>query len=130
MRIVKNKKINEIFEDKIKFFNDNVKKELETKLKKITGLSFNVKAYPSRNKEAILIKDDTNLISKIGPFGAALKDIYISGDIWFNDIANEASGSMDFTYTSKSGGSNGLTLIQFYYEGNKLIFTDAARKTI
>ncbi len=119
-----------VFDDKIGFFNDAIKKELETKLKKLTGLSVNIKAYSSRNKDTILIKDDTNLISKIGPFGAVLEDIYISGDIWFNDITNEANGSMDFTYTSKSGGSNGLTLIKFYYEDSKLTFVDASKKTI
>lgn len=130
MRIIKTKKVNEAFDDKIGFFNDAIKKELETKLKKLTGLSVNIKAYSSRNKDTILIKDDTNLISKIGPFGAVLKDIYISGDIWFNDIKNEANGSMDFTYTSKSGGSNGLTLIKFYYGDSKLTFVDASIKTI
>ena len=122
--------IKEAFNDKIEFFNQNIKKDLEVALKKLTGIQFNVKAFKARNADSILIKDDTNIASKIGAFAAALEDIYISGDCWFNDITDEASGSMDFTYTSKSGGSNGLTLVKFFIEDGKITFTDAARKKI
>lgn len=122
--------IKEAVSDKIEYFNENIKKELEVALKKLTGIAFNVKAFKARNADSILIKDDTNIISKIGAFGACLDEIYISGDCWFNDVTDEASGSVDFTYTSKSGGSNGLTLIKFFLEEGKLTFMDSARKKI
>lgn len=82
---------------RLNFLTTTLKKELEAKLKKLTGLSFNVKAFPARNKESILIKDDKNIVSKMGPFGATLDNIYVSGDCWFNDDIDEISGSMDFT---------------------------------
>lgn len=130
MKIIKEKELKEVFNDKIEYFNEKIKKELESTLKKLTGISFNIKAFKARNADSILIKDDTNIVTKIGAFGACLDEIYISGDCWFNDVTDEASGSMDFTYTSKSGGSNGLTLIKFFIEDGKLLFTDAARKKI
>ena len=129
MKIIK-ENLKETFSDKIDYFNKNIKKELESTLKKLTGISFNIKAFKARNADSILIKDDTNVVSKIGAFGACLDEIYISGDCWFNDVTDEASGSMDFTYTSKTGGSNGLTLIKFFLEEGKLTFVDASRKKI
>lgn len=122
--------IKEVIDNKVEYFEENVKKELEKALKKLTGLTFSVKAFKGRSRESILIKDDQNIVSKIGAFGAVLEDIYVSGDCWFNDVTNEASGSLDFTYTSKSGGSNGLTLIKFYIENDVIEFFDASKKKI
>lgn len=118
--------INEKDEEAIVFFNKNIKKLLEDKLKKVTGIQFNLNLSKARTSGVYRVRDETNQISKIGAFAAVLEEIHVEGLYY----AEKTSGYIDFDYTSKSGGHNGLTIFNFYMEKNKLIARDESGKTI
>lgn len=123
--------INESNKKEVNFFNTIIKNELENKLKKLTGIKFNVVVYKSK-PDYVFIQDKKNVVSEIGAFGAVLKEIYISGSFLLNEESEVVNGSVDFRYTSKSGGTNGLTLINFlyFYKNGKLTFTDGGEKAL
>lgn len=123
--------INENNKKGVDFFNNYIKKELENKLKKLTGIKFDVVVYES-NSYYVFIEDKKNVVSEIGAFGTILKEIYISGSFEVDEKTFEANGSVDFRYRSKSGDISGygLTLINFFYKNGKLTFTDGERKAL
>ena len=128
MKIVEKKKINEIESSLENTFNE-VKYELETKLKKLSGIQFKT-TIESEGNGRLNFSDEKNIVSKIGAFGLALKEIHIEGSFRQLKGRDIFVGDVDFRYKSKSGGTNGLTILGFEYENGKLTFTDGAGDSI
>ena len=128
MRIIEKKKINEVESSLESTFNE-IKDGLETKLKKLSGIQFKITV--DKEKDGYLyFSDKKNVVSKIGAFGLVLKEIHIEGSFWQLKDSDIFAGDVDFRYTSKTGGTNGLLILDFKYENGKLTFTDGARKAI
>jgi len=128
MRIIEKKKINEIESSLESTFNE-IKDELEAKLKKLSGIQFKITV--DKEKDGYLyFSDEKNVVSKIGAFGLALKEIHIEGSFWEFLHSYTCAGYVDFRYKSKSGITNGLTILNLKYKNGKLTFTDGARKEI
>lgn len=128
MRIIEKKKVNEVESSLESKFNE-IKDELEAKLKKLSGIQFKITV--DKEKDGYLyFSDEKNVVSKIGVFGLALKEIHIEGSFWEFLHSYTCAGYVDFRYKSKSGITNGLTILNLKYENGKLTFTDGARKAI
>lgn len=126
MRIIEN--INEDFGDLISFFNEKIRKELELKLKKLTGIKFDL-VVNEIDETLISIGDNAeDILPKIGAFKTVLNKIWMEGDAFVKN--DTLIGELSFKYESKSGGRNGLTLINFFYKNGKLTFTDGGRKPL
>lgn len=110
------------------FYNENIKKEIERKIKEVTGISCNLQG--EAGNRAFLLKDTKNYITKIGAFSAVLEEIHFQGQFNLRDDFS-FNGEIDFRYTSKSGGTNGLTIFRFYklYDG-KIVYKDEAGKNL
>ena len=128
MRIVEKKKIKENESSLENTFNE-IKDELETKLKKLSNIQF--KIIVDKEKDGHLyFSDGKNIVSKIGAFGLVLKAIHIGGTFGQIQGRDIFIGDVEFRYKSKSGRTNGLTILDFEYENGKLTFADSAGKAI
>ena len=128
MRIIEKKKIDEA-EDLLKNTFDEIKNELEAKLKKLSSIQFKITTDHEKNGY-LYFSDKKNVVSKIGAFGLVLNEVHIEGSFWKFKDSDIFGGDVDFRYESKSGGTNGLTILKFKCEDGKLTFTDGARKAI
>jgi len=128
MRIIEKKKINEIESSLENIFNE-VKDELEAKLKKLSGIQFKITIDRERNGY-LFFSDKKNVVSKIGAFDLVLNEIHIEGSFWQFRDSDTFGGEVDFRYESKSGGTNGLTILNLKYEKGKITFKSPDGKVL
>lgn len=94
---------------------------LEMEIKKRTKLPvrFELKqGRPEFNQPTYKLQDPKNYAGICGAFSSVLKELYVDswGRLYLNSKTGEVSGTANFSYSHKDGGSNGLKILDFYYE--------------
>lgn len=121
--------INEANDTELSMLFESIKSELEKKLKKLLGIQINLSIEKEKFPNLYLI-DKKNIVSKIGAFGVALREIHVEGNMWKYENSDVFGGYFDFRYKSHNGGANGMTFAEFGYKDGKLTFYSVDEKVI